>query len=169
MRARHGVLIVLISGGSQEVGCKPTPVHRRVAQAAQHAQQASSAAVNAGEPRVSRRVAAAAQTQPTQHALLLALTTAEPRVPRRVAATTQTQRTQYALLLALATGAFVAPSTLLPSTFAMYCMVSATTGVLAGRTTVRRPATARSRRVSRVLRDLRRGSHASEACLCCAA
>lgn len=42
-----------------------------------------------------------------------------------------------ALLLALSAGCFLAPATLLPSTFAMYCMTAATTGVLAGRVQVR--------------------------------
>ena len=37
-----------------------------------------------------------------------------------------------ALLLAGSSGTFLASTTLLPSTFAMYCMTAATTGILNG-------------------------------------
>jgi hypothetical protein len=45
--------------------------------------------------------------------------------------------TTITVLLALTTGCFLAPSTLLPSTFAMYCMTAAATGVLTGNVGVR--------------------------------
>ena len=47
-----------------------------------------------------------------------------------------TQHVHLALILAFSTGSFLAPATLLPSTFAMYCMTAATTGVLRGSRTV---------------------------------
>lgn len=45
----------------------------------------------------------------------------------------------FLLLLAFSSGTFLAPTTLLPSTFMMYCMISATTGVLTANCTVRIP------------------------------
>lgn len=42
-----------------------------------------------------------------------------------------------AVLLSFSCGTFFAPAAMLPSTFSMYCMISATTGVLNGNASVR--------------------------------